>query len=112
LRSSLAASPGQPLASRAEGSAAQPPASPPVVIHGATLMLGTGKTLARGTIILDKGKIAAVAEGDLPAPTGAVVVDGSGKFVTPGLIDTHSHMGVFPMVATLGAADGNEASAP
>jgi imidazolonepropionase-like amidohydrolase len=75
-------------------------------------MLGTGKTLARGTIILDKGKIAAVAEGDLPAPTGAVVVDGTGKFVTPGLIDTHSHMGVYPMIATHGASDGNEASAP
>jgi imidazolonepropionase-like amidohydrolase len=83
-----------------------------VVIQGATLMLATGRTIARGTIILDKGKIAAVAEGDLPAPTGAVVVDGAGKFVTPGLIDTHSHMGVYPMIATTGAEDGNEASAP
>src|SRR5579871_5539086 len=54
----------------AEGWEAKPPSSPPVVITGATLMLGTGKTLARGTIILDKGKIAAVAEGDLPAPSG------------------------------------------
>ncbi len=53
-------------------------------------MLGTGRTLAKGTIILDKGKIAVVAEGDLPAPAGAVVIDGTGKFVTPGIIDTHS----------------------
>jgi imidazolonepropionase-like amidohydrolase len=83
-----------------------------VVIAGATLMLGTGKTLARGTIILENGKIAAVGEGDLPAPAGALILDGSGKFVTPGLIDTHSHMGVYPMIETHGTEDGNEASTP
>jgi imidazolonepropionase-like amidohydrolase len=83
-----------------------------VVIQGATLMLGTGKTIPRGTIILEKGKIAVVAEGDLPVPSGSVVIDGSGKFVTPGLIDTHSHMGVYPLIETVGSEDGNEASAP
>src|SRR6185437_10794211 len=57
--------PWQLHGSVAEGWEAKPPSGPPVVIRGATLMLGTGKTLPRGTIILDKGKIAAVAEGDL-----------------------------------------------
>ena len=104
--------PWQLHGSIAEGWEGKIPASPPVVIHGATLMLGTGKTIERGTIILDKGKIAVVAEGDLPAPTGAIVIDGTGKFVTPGLIDTHSHIGVNPMIGTVGGEDTNEASNP
>ena len=99
-------------ASIAEGYEAKVPASPPVVIRGATLMLATGRTIARGTIILDKGKIAVVAEGDLPAPSGAVVIDGTGKFVTPGLIDTHSHMGVYPMIGASAHSDGNEMTGP
>jgi imidazolonepropionase-like amidohydrolase len=104
--------PWQLKASVAEGWEAKPPAAPAVVIRGATLLLATGKTIGRGTIILDKGKIAVVAEGDLPAPSGATVIDGAGKFVTPGLIDTHSHMGVYPMLGTTGAEDGNEMADP
>src|SRR5689334_7913889 len=75
-------------------------------------MLGTGRTLAKGTIILDKGKIAVVAEGDLPPPAGAVVIDGTGKFVTPGIIDMHSHMGVYPIPSSVAHDDGNEATDP
>lgn len=108
----LPPAPWQLRTSVAEGYEARLPASAPVVIRGATLMLGTGKTIAKGTIILDKGKIAAVAEGDLPSPSGAFVVDGTGKFVTPGLIDTHSHIGVYPMLAAEAHEDGNEMTGP
>jgi imidazolonepropionase-like amidohydrolase len=108
----LPPAPWQLRGSVAEGWEQKPPAAPPVVIRGATLMLATGRTIGRGTIILDKGKIAVVAEGDLPAPTGAVVIDAAGKFVTPGLVDTHSHLGVYPTIDTLGARDGNEATSP
>jgi imidazolonepropionase-like amidohydrolase len=108
----LPPAPWQLHASVAEGWERAATASAPVVIQGATLMLGTGKTIVRGTIVLDKGKIAAVGEGSLPVPPGAVVVDGTGKFVTPGIIDTHSHMGVASMLASNGSDDVNEASAP
>src|SRR6185503_12339862 len=105
--------PWQAKLSAAEGYEAIPTqAPPPVVIRGATLLLATGRSITRGTIILDKGKIAAIAEGDLPPPAGAVVVDGTGKFVTPGLIDTHSHLGVYPIPATNAHSDGNEATDP
>jgi imidazolonepropionase-like amidohydrolase len=96
----------------ADGYEAKHEVPPSVVIRNATLMLATGKTIQKGTIVLEKGKIAAVADGDIPAPAGAVVVDGTGKFVTPGLLDTHSHLGVYPMLETQGASDGNEAVDP
>ena len=96
----------------AEGSELAVPSGPLVVIRNATLWLATGRSIPRGTLVLDKGKIAAVFEGDVPAPPGAVEVDGAGKFVTPGIIDTHSHLGVYPMPAADAHEDGNEMVAP
>jgi imidazolonepropionase-like amidohydrolase len=75
-------------------------------------MLATGKTIARGSILLQNGKIAAISEGDLKAPEGARVIDAKGKFVTPGIIDTHSHIGVYPMPGARAHEDGNEATSP
>ncbi len=104
--------PWQTRASIADGYEAAVPAAAPVVIRNATLMLATGKTIARGTIILERGKIVAVAEGELPAPANATVIDGTGKFVTPGLIDDHSHMGVYPTLGAQAHEDGNEMTDP
>ena len=87
-------------------------ASPPLLIRNATLWLATGKTILRGSILLQGGKIAQIAEGDLTPPEGARIVDAAGKFVTPGIIDTHSHIGVYPMPGTIAHLDGNEASSP
>lgn len=84
----------------------------PVLIRNATLMLATGKTIPRGNILLINGKIAAISEADIPAPDGTQVIDGSGKFVTPGIIDTHSHIGVYSMPNTVAHSDGNEATGP
>lgn len=104
--------PWEQVRSIADGHEAPLPPAPPVVLRGATLMLGTGKSIPNGTIVLDEGKIAAVGEGDLPAPAGAVVIDARGKFVTPGLIDTHSHMGVYPLPDAYAHSDGNEMTEP
>ena len=62
-----------------------------------------GKTFTKGHVLLADGKIKDVGEGpgaSAPKDDAAVVVDASGMFITPGLIDTHSHMGVYPLPFT------------
>ena len=71
----------------------QPSPAPPsvVAIRGATILTVTRGTIPNGTIVLRNGKIAALGA-DVPIPAGADVVDASGKFVSPGIIDCHSHI--------------------
>jgi imidazolonepropionase-like amidohydrolase len=80
-------------------------------IVGATVHTGTGATLNNATVVMSGGKIVSVAEG-AAAPAGAVVIDGKGKFVTPGLIDAHSHLGVYPEPTVDSLSDGNEMTDP
>ncbi len=84
----------------------------PVLIRNATLMLATGKTIPHGNILLINGKIAAISEALITPPEGTQEIDGSGKFVTPGIIDTHSHIGVYSMPNTVAHNDGNEVTGP
>src|SRR3546814_15545732 len=88
-----------------------PIASPPVLISGATVLTGTGTRLDGTDVLLQDGKVAAIGTG-LTAPAGAVRVDGSGKWVTPGLIDIHSPLGVYPSPGARAHSDGNAATAP
>lgn len=86
-------------------------ANPPVLIRHATIMTATGQEIPDGAILLRDGRIVAVG-GTVEVPADAVIVDGSGKFVTPGVIDTHSHLGVYAAPGTFGEDDGNEATNP
>src|SRR4029077_11133246 len=85
--------------------------NPPVLIRNATIMTATGQEIPNGSILLKDGRIVAVGA-KVDAPAGAVVVDGSGKYVTPGLIDDHSHLGVYAAPGTDAESDGNEATTP
>lgn len=91
---------------------ALPPATGSIAIVGATLLLGTGARIEHGTIVLSGGSIAAVGGSTLTPPAGATIIDGRGKFVTPGLIDTHSHLGVYAAPGVKATADGNEMTDP
>lgn len=90
------------------------PVAPGVTaVVGGTLLLGTGKRIPDGTLVLRDGLIAAVgARAEVEVPEGARVVDAQGRFVTPGLIDTHSHMGVYASPGVAAHADGNEMTDP
>ena len=89
----------------------RPIASAPVLIAGATVLTGDGGRLENADVLLQDGKVAAVGSG-LPAPADAIRVDGAGKWITPGLIDVHSHLGVYPSPGMKAHSDGNEATAP
>ena len=81
--------------------------NPPVFIRNATILTGAGEEIVGGSIVLREGRIVAVGR-DVPPPPDAVTVDGTGKFVTPGIIDTHSHIGVYAAPGTVAESDGNE----
>src|SRR3954454_155245 len=89
----------------------QPLPSQPVLITNATVLTATGERIERGSVLMRDGKIAAVGA-SVQAPADATVVDGTGKWVTPGIIDAHSHLGVYPSPGVDANADGNEATDP
>ncbi len=65
-----------------------------VIVRGATIWTsGPDGVLEDADLLVSRGKIAKVGQ-DLEAPAGAVEVDGSGRHVTPGLIDAHSHSAI------------------
>src|SRR3954471_21308887 len=91
----------------------RPFASRPTVIRNVTIMTAAGPTIRNGSVLLRDGKIAGVGA-DVAAPADALVVDGTGKYVTPGIIDTHSHIGAGGVPSDNGTQtnDVNEATAP
>ncbi|MCC7124680.1 MAG: amidohydrolase family protein [Acidobacteria bacterium] len=74
--------------------AAQPSTQAPAVtaIRGGTVFTITRGVIQNGVVVLRDGKIAAVGGADTAVPAGADVIDATGRFVTPGLIDAHSHI--------------------
>src|SRR6185369_9649876 len=62
------------------------------VIRNVNLLTAAGPLIRNGAILLQNGKIAAVGA-TVDAPSDALVIDGAGKYVTPGIIDDHSHLG-------------------
>ncbi len=81
------------------------------IITGATILTGDGQRIEGGAVLWRDGVLAGIGP-DIAVPDGATVVDGSGMWVTPGIIDTHSHLGVYPAPAVSPHSDGNEATEP
>ena len=89
----------------------QPYPGAPTALVGATVYDGAGGRIDNGTVLFRDGKIAGVGGADL-STAGYTVIDGSGKFVTPGVIDIHSHLGDYPTPSVDAHQDGNEATDP
>jgi imidazolonepropionase-like amidohydrolase len=89
----------------------RPLPSQPVLITNATVLTAAGERIERGSVLMRDGRIAAVGA-SLQAPADAAVVDGTGKWVTPGIIDAHSHLGVYASPEVDANADGNEITDP
>ncbi|TGY94402.1 amidohydrolase [Marinicauda pacifica] len=88
-----------------------PPPSGLTLIRGATVFDGVGGEFQNTDLLIRDGVIAEIGEG-LEAPDDAQVVDAEGRFITPGVVDIHSHLGVYPSPSTNAHSDGNEATDP
>jgi imidazolonepropionase-like amidohydrolase len=89
----------------------KPLPSSPTLIRNATVLTAAGNRIEGGSVLFKDGRIVAVGK-TVEAPAGVVVVDGTGKWVTPGIIDVHSHLGVYASPGVEGLEDGNEATDP
>ena len=81
-----------------------------IIIKNSTLFDGNGNKFENYDLYFSDGEIKAV--GANLEVEDALVIDGTGKFVTPGIIDNHSHMGVYPAPGVSTSSDGNEATNP
>ncbi len=81
-------------------------------LKGATVFDGKGGKIENGVVFMSGGKIVAVGGPETPIPADIAVFDGTGKFVTPGIIDIHSHLGDYPSPGVDAHSDGNEATSP
>lgn len=81
------------------------------VIRNVNILTAAGPLIRNGAILMQNGKISAVGA-TVNAPADAIVIDGTGKYVTPGIIDDHSHLGVYASPGGNALSDGNEATNP
>jgi len=89
----------------------EPYPSKPVLLQNATVYDGVGGLYQNYDVLLRDGDIIELGAG-IDAGGEVVVVDASGKFITPGIIDNHSHLGVYPSPGVSAHSDGNEISGP
>lgn len=84
----------------------------PTAVRGVTIFDGEGGRIDNGVALFADGKVVSIGGPDTAIPAGYDVVDGSGKYLTPGVIDIHSHLGVYPSPSVDAHSDGNEATSP
>jgi imidazolonepropionase-like amidohydrolase len=112
LRTAVAAIGGFILVSAAFASDTLPalPQAKPIAIKGATLHPVSGPEIPSGTIVFENGKITAIGA-DAAIPSGAEVVDGTGKHVYPGLINANTVLGLVEIGAVRATVDVEESGA-
>jgi len=102
-----------PLPWAAEPSAPLAIESPLIALVGGTVMTANGEIIEDGVVVMEDGRLLAVGSREATTiPADAREIDVTGRFVTPGIIDTHSHMGVYASPHVRATSDGNEMSDP
>jgi len=82
-----------------------------ILLENGTIFTVTKGVIKNGSVLLgDDGRIKKVSKGKIKA--NAKRIDVKGKFVFPGFIDAHSHLGLFPLESSMEDADGNEMTNP
>ncbi|WP_353892723.1 amidohydrolase [Proteinivorax hydrogeniformans] len=82
-----------------------------IAITNGKIFTMANETLENGTVLIKDGKIEEVGE-NIDIPKDAEVIDAKGQVVMPGLIDAHSHIGIFEEAMGFEGADGNETTHP
>ncbi|MBU3093960.1 hypothetical protein KPL35_18185 [Clostridium sp. CF011] len=82
-----------------------------ILIKNANIHSMANKDFENGMILIDHGKIIAIAN-DVNPPRNAEIIDVKNKFVMPGMIDAHCHLGMWEDGMGFEGADGNEAVDP
>ncbi|MGF1550224.1 MAG: amidohydrolase [Sphingomonadaceae bacterium] len=83
----------------------------PTLVANVTIYDGEGGRIDNGSVYFADGEVVEMGQ-SVTAPEGVTVIDGSGKWLTPGIIDTHSHLGNYPSPSVDAHADGNEVTGP
>ncbi|MCX7418998.1 MAG: amidohydrolase family protein [Planctomycetia bacterium] len=84
-----------------------------VVYRNARIHTVSGLVIENGALVVAGGRIVDVGPSDkVPSPAGANVIDVTGKVIIPGLVDSHSHLGVYSRPAVNANSDGNEVTDP
>ena len=81
------------------------------IFRNANIYDGEGNELIDTDLIIKDGKVVAIGV-DLPSSSDLKEIDATDKWITPGIIDIHSHMGVYPAPSVKTSSDGNEATSP
>lgn len=94
------------------GSTYQPKTHKSFLIDNAVIDVGEGQGEFLGWVAVSGGRIQAMGTADEPKPEVDERLDANGLWLTPGIIDVHSHLGDYPSPSYRAHSDGNEATSP
>ncbi len=89
----------------------EPLPSENILIKNGNIYDGEGNEFLQTDLLIQDRQIIAIGK-DLPVGSNFKTIDATNKWITPGIIDIHSHMGVYPAPGVSTSADGNEATSP
>ena len=82
-----------------------------LALTGGTVLTMAGPALRGGTVLIEGNRVVAVGE-HVAVPAAATVIDAAGRYVTPGIIDAHTHLGVYTESYAWAGEEVNETSKP